>query len=312
MEAKVKTKSGKEKSLKITFWQKLNISIVNFEHYYVIAADGWKKAILYLMQLLLIFAIVLTCFVSYKTSSILKGVCDYAKNELPECGIKNNQFWINSSEPIIIDNGTQTKIVIDDKNPVSTYTNDNKNSNKDLIVISKDSIYFNNNYAGEMNYSLQNIGTLFSTSEFTKNDLIDILSNGKLYATVIVYIFIAVYIMYFISMIIDIIALSAVGYMTSRIIGLPLKFSATFGMATSAMSLPIILTLCYFIANISTGFNMPYFQIMITIISYIYMIFALIIMRSNLLSGDDKGESNIKKGPIKKVDKEDGSQVDED
>lgn len=313
MEKKVKKNSDKEKSLKISFWQKLNISIVNFEHYYVIAADGWKKAILYLVQLLLIFTTVLTCLVSYKTSSILKGISDYAKNELPDFGISDNQFWINSNEPIIIEKDSN-KIVIDNMNPVTTYTNDNKNSNKDLIVVSKDSIYFKNYYAGEMSYSIQNIGVLFGKSEIKKSDLIDVLSDTRLYGTLTVYVFIAVFIMYFVSMLIDIVALAAVGYMMSRIVGLPLKFSATFAMATSAMSLPIIMTLIYFIANLTVGFNMPYFQIMITIISYIYMIFALIIMRSNLLRGDDNGEGNIKKRPLRDEDEEeeDGSRVDEE
>ena len=54
-------------------------------------------------------------------------------------------------------------------------------------------------------------------------------------------------------------------------------------MAASAISLSVILNLIYIIVNVLTGFTMEYFQIMYTLISYIYMISAILIMRSNLI-----------------------------
>ena len=296
---KEKEEKTKEKELKLSFLQKVNISIINFEHYYLIAADGWKRAITYLLKLLLLFSLVLTCIVTYKASMSLQAVNYYAKNELPDCGITNNQFWIKSNDPVIIENKASVKIILDDKNSVNDYIDDIRDEKKSIIVISKDNIYFKSSYAGEMNYSIEKLSTLLGTNSFTKEDLIEILSNNSLYMTIFIYSFIGIYIMYFVSMIIDILALAFVGYLISRSIGLPLKFSATYGMATSAMSLPILLTLIYLIVNLMTGFYMTYFQVMITIVSYIYMVASIIIMRSNLLNGKSDEKEKLKNDSLR-------------
>ncbi|MBR3134396.1 MAG: DUF1189 domain-containing protein [Clostridia bacterium] len=292
---KLKESNKKEKELKLNFIQKLNISVVSFEHYFLIAADGWKRAIKYLAQLLLIFSFILACCVTYKSNQTLNEICDYAKNKMPNFGVKEGSFWIDSEEPVVLINDKSTKVVLGNSESASDYIDETKDSRKDLIIVNKNSINVRNDYSGEVSYSFDNLSVLMGSSEITKNDIIQIISNKKIVLIIFIYSFLAVFITYFISMLIDILALSIVGHLLSRIIVIPLKYSAIFGMATSAMSLPIILTLCYIIANLITGFKMAYFQIMITVISYIYMISTLMIMKSNLISGDSEKKEKKKK-----------------
>ena len=80
------------------------------------------------------------------------------------------------------------------------------------------------------------------------------------------------------------------GYMLSRFMRIPLKFRATFNMAASAVTLPIILNVIYSIVNTYTGFTINYFDLMYNLIAYVYMLVAIIFIRAEIIKKDIEGE----------------------
>ena len=54
-------------------------------------------------------------------------------------------------------------------------------------------------------------------------------------------------------------------------------------MGVHALTLPIILNILYIILNAFTGYTIKYFQIMYTAISYIYMVAAILIIKSDYI-----------------------------
>ena len=64
---------------------------------------------------------------------------------------------------------------------------------------------------------------------------------------------------------------------------MPFKYGALYSLSISAITLSVILNAIYLIVNMFTGFVIPYFQIMYTLISYVYLIAALLIMRSEII-----------------------------
>lgn len=89
---------------------------------------------------------------------------------------------------------------------------------------------------------------------------------------------------YIISNFIDILILGVLGYLFGRIVRLRLKYKATFNIGTYALTLPIILNLIYIIVNTFTGFEIKYFNIMYTSISYIYVAVAILMIKAEIIS----------------------------
>ena len=161
-----------------------------------------------------------------------------------------------------------------------------------LIVASINLFKFYNeiNEKGEdsqvINYLYEQLENQGIQINITKKELIENLTGDEKYnllSYIFIYLFITVFTIYFITTLINVLALSVLGLLVTRIVRLPIKYSAVFSMAASAISLSVILNLIYIIVNVLTGFTMEYFQIMYTLISYIYMISAILIMRSNLI-----------------------------
>lgn len=92
------------------------------------------------------------------------------------------------------------------------------------------------------------------------------------------------FVIYFVSTTVDAIMLALLGYLFSRIVGIRMKFKATFNMGVYALTLPIILNLIYIVVNAFTGFEIKYFQWMYTTISYIYMIVAILMIKTDLIT----------------------------
>ena len=83
--------------------------------------------------------------------------------------------------------------------------------------------------------------------------------------------------------ILDTIALSLLGFIVSRIIRLPLKYGSIYSISVSSITLSVIINLIYMIVNLFTGFVIPYFQVMYTLVSYVYLIAVLFILRSEII-----------------------------
>lgn len=305
----MKKEKNNTNELKLKFFTKLRISIINFEHYHIIAADGPKNAIYYLLKLMLIFTIILTCFLTFKINITIKSLVNYTKSNIPNFSISDNQFKIDSDKPIIISNNDsmKLKIVMTNDDNSEQYIENEENEQDNLIVIAKNDVLIKNGYSGLIKRSYKDLNEVININGIDKNKVISNLLNNNLIILVYIYVFIGIFLMYFMSTLIDILALSLVGYFIARSIGLPLKYSSIFAMATSAMSLPIILILLYIIVNVSTGFTIPNFQVMYTIISYIYLITSIFIMRSNLLKKNINVTKEIKNKSIKNSENTDGA-----
>ncbi len=93
-----------------------------------------------------------------------------------------------------------------------------------------------------------------------------------------------IFILYFTSFLVDAVILAALGYIVSIMYRIKIKYKATFNMALHALTLPIVLNLLYIIVNAFTGFYIKYFQIMYTTISYIYMIVAILMIKTDIIT----------------------------
>ena len=115
-------------------------------------------------------------------------------------------------------------------------------------------------------------------------------TEGGLIVILIIPMILALIVVLSISTLLNVLIISILGYMLSRFMRIPLKFRATFNMAASAVTLPIILNVIYSIVNTYTGFTINYFDLMYNLIAYVYMLVAIIFIRAEIIKKDIEGE----------------------
>ena len=83
---------------------------------------------------------------------------------------------------------------------------------------------------------------------------------------------------------IDAAMLGVLGLIVARLIGIRMKYKATVNIGIHALTLPLILQIIYLTVNILTGFEVKYFQWMYTTISYIYVVVAILMIKTQFIN----------------------------
>ena len=108
------------------------------------------------------------------------------------------------------------------------------------------------------------------------------------YISVFIVAYLILIILYFLATLLDILILSIIGHITSKILKLKLTFRKIYNISAYAITFPMIINAIYFIVNACTNFTIKYFQVMYIAISYIYVMTALLIIKSD----DTKNENS--------------------
>lgn len=104
-----------------------------------------------------------------------------------------------------------------------------------------------------------------------------------IYAMFIIISLVYLFIIYTLEILIDVLLLSVVGYLVTKIVNVKFKYRSIFNMSIYALTLSILLYLIYTIVNIFTMFTVKYFDISYNAIAYIYMITAILTIKSDLI-----------------------------
>lgn len=191
--------------------------------------------------------------------------------------------FINNEEVlqiIIINTNAESDLENEYKNRISKYENG-------IVLLGNKAIYRNNMINQNIEYSYKDILSSYNLEEFDKEDVLAFVNNINgigLYSGFVLFVAMYMFTIYFISTLIDALMLGILGFILARIIGVKIKFKANFNMGIYALTLPIILNLIYLVINTFTGFTIRYFQWMYTTISYIYIIVAILIIKTDLIN----------------------------
>lgn len=276
----------------MNFFKRLITSIKDFEKYAIFATEKTRKAIAYLALVILIFSIVIASVFTYKFSISTNNAIDYFKSNISEVSYKDNNLNINSGEelklinpeeviPIVIISTNATEEQEKNyKNEISTYENG--------IVILKDKIIYKNEMLSQsIEYNFKDIDSIYRISQFDKEDVLTFIANNNttnLYISIFFILAIYLFMIYFTSSIVDAIMVTILGFIFSRIVGIRLRFKAIFNMGIYSLTLSILLNMIYIIVNSFVGFEIKYFSWMYTTISYIYMIVAILMIKTDLIN----------------------------
>lgn len=276
----------------MNFFNRLITSIKDFEKYAIFATEKTRKAIAYLALVILIFSIVIASVFTYKFNISTNNAIDYFKTNISEVSYKDNNLNINSGEELKLINPEEVlPIVIINTNTTEeqekNYQNEISSYENGILILKDKFIYKNEMLSQNINYEYKDIASMYGISEFEKEDVLTFIANTNninLYISFFIVIVIYLFTIYFVSTMADVIMLGILGFIFSRIIGIRLRFKATFNMGVYALTLPVLLNMIYIIVNSITGLEIKYFSWMYTTISYIYMIVAILIIKTDLIN----------------------------
>lgn len=273
------------------FFKKVIKSIKDFDKYEDFGLEGLGKTAKYLLQLTATFTLVIAVMTVYKFSNTLNNVVTYFNDNIEKLSYEEGILEVNSNQKLEMNNeeNIKAKIIIDTSEltneQIEEYKNVIKEQSNGALVL-KDRMVLKN----EMLSSLTELSytDLFSQYGIEKLDKQTILyyyntSKVQIYGALFITIYIYMFMIYASSILVDALVLGVLGFLIARILGMKIRYGATFSMGVHALTLPIILNMLYVILNTFTGCTIKYFQFMYTAISYIYIITAIFIIKSDYI-----------------------------
>lgn len=275
-----------------SFFKELFASIKDFDKYQDFAVHKVSKEIIYILKLIAIFTFIISLAFTFKMHIEKNKLVKYINENISDVKFENEKLSVNNDEKVILEdvdlvnmaifietrqlNEEEIKIY---KEKIDDYSNGILLLNDKMIVKTE----INNGYT---DFLYSDIVKQYDIESFNKQDLLNVL-NGK--EVIVFYImffgifYFYMFIIYFITIIIYAIMLALLGRITSMLLRIPMQYKATFNMAIHALTLPIILNIIYIIVNLFTGFDIKYFQVMYSTISYIYMVSAILIIKADFI-----------------------------
>lgn len=280
------------KNEKNGFIKRVITSIKDFEKYSEFATEHISVAIKYLIKLVCIFVLVMCAGFIYKFSIIANNGINFIKNDIETISFKDGKLNIDNNRNIELeDEDNIPQIVIIDtsqeEEKIKENTENINNYDTGLLILSDKLILRNGIVNNNVEYKYSDIAQMYDISEFDKQGLINFIQNlnmSKIYISIFFVIFIYMFTIYFASALVDAVTLGVLGIIISRLSRVKIKYKALFNMSVYSLTLPIILNLIYVIINTLTGYTIKYFNFMYTTISYIYLIVAILMIKTDLIN----------------------------
>lgn len=303
-----------EKVVNINFFRKIWYSISKFEQYPEMAAEGFGRAIKYLITLTAIVSIFLMIVSILQVKTLIRDIAQYINENIPEFSYADGNLSIEIEEPIVIDNINEIGIdqiiintLVETDEQKQQFEKDNLTDGikiflfKDEIIFKtqiKDAENIRQSYTYDdfiSNYVDKNI------ERFNKTEFVLFLTSGKMSIFYIQYagaLFIYLLIINIMIALLDSFEIAILGAITSAMVKIRMRFAAIYNMAIYSLTLSMILNILYIIINYFTGFTITCFQVAYITIAYICLAATIFIIKDDFIQKMKEVE-NIKKEQLK-------------
>ena len=263
----------------------------DFDEFKEYAIEKTGTSIKYFLKLMLFFSLIISIAMTIRFYSWMDEGLEYIKNNIAEFELKDGKLTVSQEEPIIIENENSPLniILIDTRERTEEEKNEQIEKVKSYtsgMLLTEDQIMlkmpFSEQGQTESWYSYEALGV----ENITKESLIVNATTGNLlYMSFVFYLGTVVYlfVMYAVLALLDVVLLAILGFIVSRILRISLRFAPTWNVAVYALTLPILLNALYIFVNVLFGIEIKYFGVMYNAISYIYMITAILLIKSDII-----------------------------
>lgn len=277
---------------KLRFHNRVWNSISKIEKYPDMAAEGVKTALKYLVKIVAVLTVLVCLGIVYQTNNLIHKGVDYLKNEFPEFSYKDGKLEVLADSEIKTSVGEKYigKVIVDAKTEeesiINQYINEITGEGEGIIILKDRIIIKNSAVVGTISYTYKDAFEQMGITEFTKQDVINYANSSQiltLYLSIFLTIFIYSFIMYFLTTISNVVLLSIFGYITTLLARIKIRYVAIFNMSVYAITLSVILNMLYIGVNIFVPFSMEYFQVMYIAVAAIYLVAAILILKTEFI-----------------------------
>lgn len=276
------------------FFKSVWEAITNFESYKEFAYQSGPKVIKYAVILLVLFSLIVTVAVSIPAIRTINSGTEYFENEFPDLIYENGKLSVKSEQPIYLESeeSLDSVLLIDTNASLEKqeeYLEEQKQHKTSILLFDDKLIIKTTGLTAYTTYEYTQIQDNFNFDKLTKQDIVDKFTGAniyKIYASIYLFLFAYMLLTYIVIIFIDVVILSILALLISKLYKVKLKYSNCIKLSVYALTLPLILQLIYVYINAFTGFTIQYFAVMYDVISYIYVITAIIIMKNDLAKQD--------------------------
>lgn len=279
-----------EKLEKIGFFKRVWYAITKIEKYPEMSSHGLRKSIGYLAKVVLMITIILCVGILYQTHNLIQEGVQYLKSEFPEFAYQEGILKVEKEEQIVVEDTILGKVIIDtntqEETKMNQYINSLAEEGKGIIILKDKLMIKNLSMTGTISYSYQDIFNPLGVREFNKQAVIDYATGTGVipfYISVFLTFLIYEFFMYFIIILSNVILLSIFGYITTVLARIKMRYVAIFNMSIYALTLSVFLNMLYIGINIFVPFTMEYFQVMYVAVAAIYLVAAILILKTEVM-----------------------------
>ena len=272
---------------KVTFFKRVKDAIINFDEYIKFSEEKVSIAIKYIFKLAFIFTIIITIAVTVEIVKEAKGLITSFENEAPDFYFKNAILEIEDDNKKIVkgDENGYIGFIVDSEKENLRDVQESANYQRTIGLL-KDKIVVKDVEGIEASLTYEQLGSKYDLNNINKNSVLQFLHSNnmtKIYIIFSAITFIYFFMAYLLQLFLDILVLSILAYLISKIIGIKFKYKSIFNISTYAITLSAILYLLYMVINLYTGFTIKYFEMAYNGIAYIYVVTVMLMMKSDLI-----------------------------
>ena len=268
-------------------YKKFWYSITKFERYPEMATEGVGRAFGYLAWLMFMFSIILAIAFIIKLTGVAKKGIDFLDKNFNQLSYSEGTLTIDTvNKSVTTDFGN---VIVNtgelSKEKQQEYENKKNYSDIEIVWLKEYAIIKLDQEVGKIYYKdiLDNLGI----KEFDKSTIVNYLkeqmNSPKTYIIYFIALTIYLFVSYFIAVLLDILVLSLFGLITSAFARIQIRYRALFNMAVYSVTISTTLQLIYIIVKTFTGFNIKYFDLMHTAISFICLTAAIFMIKSDVI-----------------------------
>lgn len=268
-------------------YKKFWYSITKFERYPEMATEGVGRAFGYIAWLVFMFSIILAIAFVIKFTGFAKKGIDFLDKYFNQLSYSEGVLTIDA-----VDKSATTdfgNVIVNteelSKEKQQEYENKKNYADIEMIWLKEYVIVKYDQEVGKIYYKdiLDNLGIKSFDKSTIVNYLKEQMNSPKTYVIYFVALTIYLFISYFIAILIDILILSLFGLITSAFARIQIRYRALFNMAVYSVTISTTLQLIYIIVKTFTGFNIKYFDLMHTAISFICLTAAIFMIKSDVI-----------------------------
>ena len=268
-------------------YKKFWYSITKFERYPEMATEGVGRAFGYIAWLVFMFSIILAIAFVIKFTGFAKKGIDFLDKYFNQLSYSEGVLTIDA-----VDKSATTdfgNVIVNteelSKEKQQEYENKKNYADIEMIWLKEYVIVKYDQEVGKIYYKdiLDNLGIKSFDKSTIVNYLKEQMNSPQTYVIYFVALTIYLFISYFIAILIDILILSLFGLITSAFARIQIRYRALFNMAVYSVTISTTLQLIYIIVKTFTGFNIKYFDLMHTAISFICLTAAIFMIKSDVI-----------------------------